>query len=261
MLARHSCNLAFCVLNKKSNVFGKTVKEKKMSNEWIEVDRAGLAKQLSRKGKAWVLYELIQNGLDEDGVTQVDVTLDPAPEHRGYVKVTVEDDAPEGFKDLKHSWLLFGESPKKGDATKRGRFDAGEKFVLSLCKEAKIESVTGTVVFNDAGRKLSKRSVRDAGTAVELLLRCTQQEAKEALEACQGLIVPPSITLTLNGDKISHRVETSAFEAPLPTVLSDEEGNLKRTVRKTKVSLYEVRDERGSHHLRDGHPYLHDGGR
>jgi len=56
-----------------------------MSNEWIEVDRAGLAKQLSRKGKAWVLYELIQNGLDEDGVTQVDVTLDPAPEHRGYV--------------------------------------------------------------------------------------------------------------------------------------------------------------------------------
>ena len=210
--------------------------------EWIEVDRAGLAKQLSRKGKAWVLYELIQNGLDEDGVTQVDVKLDPAPDHRGYVRVTVEDNAPEGFKDLKHSWLLFGESPKKGDATKRGRFDAGEKFVLSLCKEAKIESVTGTVVFNDAGRKLSKRKVREAGTAVELLLRCTQQEAKEALEACKGLIVPPGITLTLNGNKISHRKETSSFEAPLPTVLSDEEGNLKRTVRKTKVDLYEVKE-------------------
>src|SRR5690349_17135775 len=50
----------------------------KMKN-WFEVDRQGLAQILERKGKEFALFELIQNGWDEPGVTKVTVSL----EHRG----------------------------------------------------------------------------------------------------------------------------------------------------------------------------------
>ena len=46
---------------------------------WFEVDKQGLARLLERKGKEFVLFELIQNGCDEAGVTKVSVSL----EHQG----------------------------------------------------------------------------------------------------------------------------------------------------------------------------------
>src|SRR5213076_574706 len=80
-------------------------------NNWFEVDRQGLAQILERKGKEFALFELIQNGWDEPGVTKVTVSL----EHRGRNKamLVVEDDAPEGFKDLSHAFTLFASSSKK----------------------------------------------------------------------------------------------------------------------------------------------------
>jgi len=44
-------------------------------NNWFEVDRQGLAQILERKGKEFALFELIQNGWDEPGVTKVTVSL------------------------------------------------------------------------------------------------------------------------------------------------------------------------------------------
>jgi hypothetical protein len=40
---------------------------------WFEVDRQGLARLLERKGKEFVLYELVQNAWDEPGVRLVTV--------------------------------------------------------------------------------------------------------------------------------------------------------------------------------------------
>ena len=34
--------------------------------QWFDVDKAGLAKLLARKGKEFVLFELVQNAWDED---------------------------------------------------------------------------------------------------------------------------------------------------------------------------------------------------
>ena len=66
---------------------------------WFEIDKQGLAKILERKGKEFVVFELLQNCWDESGVTKVSVTL----EHQGRNKalLVVEDDAPEGFKGPK----------------------------------------------------------------------------------------------------------------------------------------------------------------
>jgi hypothetical protein len=105
---------------------------------WFDVSRSGLAMLLERRGgpgggKVWMLHELISNAWDADQVTRVDVTLEPAS--RVLTRVTVSDDAPDGFADLRHAWTVFAESTRKGDPSKRGRFDLGEKTALALCDE------------------------------------------------------------------------------------------------------------------------------
>lgn len=105
-----------------------------MLKDWFEVSKEGLAKILERKGKEFALFELLQNGWDEPGVTKVSVTL----EYRGRNKalLAVEDDAPEGFKDLSHAFTLFADSTKKSNPEQRGRFNLGEKLVLAICDES-----------------------------------------------------------------------------------------------------------------------------
>src|SRR3990167_2968901 len=117
--------------------------------DWFSVDKTGLAKLLERKGKEFALYELIQNAWDE-AITTVRVDLKRM--HGGFVRLSVEDDNPEGFRDLSHAFTLFAESHKKADATKRGRFNLGEKLVLAICTEAVIRSTKGMVVFDKHGR-------------------------------------------------------------------------------------------------------------
>jgi hypothetical protein len=117
---------------------------------WFEVDRQGLARILERKGKEFVLYELIQNAWDEPGVTKVSVSLG----HRGRNRalLVVEDDAPEGFKDLSHAFTLFADSAKKANPEQRGRFNLGEKLVLAISDEVTIRTTKGGIRFDAEGR-------------------------------------------------------------------------------------------------------------
>src|SRR5438876_6624914 len=95
-------------------------------NNWFEVDKQGLAKLLERKGKEFALFELIQNGWDEPGVTKVSVSLEYVGHNKA--RLVVEDDAPEGFKDLSHAFTLFASSTKTANPEQRGRFNLGEKL-------------------------------------------------------------------------------------------------------------------------------------
>src|SRR4051812_8091337 len=114
--------------------------------QWFDVSKAGLGKQAEEHGKGRLIGELVQNALDEAGVTQIVVTLALVP-GRPLADVTVEDDAPEGFRDLAHAYTLFAESYKRGDPDLRGRFNIGEKLVLAVCESASISTTKGTVVF------------------------------------------------------------------------------------------------------------------
>lgn len=110
--------------------------------DWFTVDKAGLAKLLEKKGKAFALFELIQNAWDTDA-RKVRVKVEPIP-GRPLATLYVEDDHPEGFKNMAHAFTLFAESEKKGDPSKRGRFNLGEKLVLALCERAEIISTKGS---------------------------------------------------------------------------------------------------------------------
>jgi hypothetical protein len=213
---------------------------------WFEVDKDGLAKLVRRKGLAFVLYELVQNAWDTQA-TVVHVTLDAIP-GRAMTLLRVQDNDPDGFKFLSHGYVLFAESIKKGDPEKRGRFNLGEKLVLAACETARLSSTTGTIHFERDGRELKRRETRERmkeGSVFEAEIRMTRAELADILEASK-LLLPP-VTTTINGDTLPTVTRLQTFEAALPTEVADEDGYLKRTVRKTTINLYPARE--GVSHL------------
>src|SRR5947199_7383214 len=96
----------------------------------FDVDKKGLAQLVRRRGGiVHAIEELISNAQDEN-VTRIDITFEHV-EQRTY-RLTVEDDSPDGFKDLAHAYTLFAPSYKKSDPSKRGRFNFGEKWVIAI---------------------------------------------------------------------------------------------------------------------------------
>jgi hypothetical protein len=204
--------------------------------QWFDVDKSGLAKLLERKGKAFAIYELIQNAWDTD-TKRVDVTLERLP-GSPYAKLVVEDDNPQGFTNLTHAFTLFAESERKGDATKRGRFNLGEKLVLAVCRSATIETTTGTVIFNDSGRRQTKRGT-NTGSVFTGEIRMSDAEIAECNDAVMRLIPPAGIETMFNGEALLHREHVADVEAKLPVEIADDEGVLRRSQRLAMIEIYE----------------------
>jgi hypothetical protein len=172
-------------------------------SQWFSVDKKGLAKLMEGRAKSFVLYELIQNAWDEASQL-VSVSVQYVDGHRR-AEIAVEDDNPEGFKDITHAYTLFAESTKKSDAEKRGRFNLGEKLVLAMSQRAWIETTKGIVIFDHAGRQ-TLRGKRAAGSLVKVEILMSKAEMGEILVAARRLIPPPNIKTTINGEILPCRV-------------------------------------------------------
>lgn len=205
---------------------------------WLTVDKDGLAQTLEGRSKAFVIFEAVQNALDEPGVTRIDITLERIP-NSPYVRMVVSDDAPEGWADLTHAYTMFAPSKKKGDAELRGRFNVGEKWILALARRASITTTKGRVVFDEEGRRFNKSFKYDRGSTLEVEVRMTNDEMEEALRMADLIIVPSHITLTVNGLACETDPMLYEVEATLPTIVSDADGVLRKSNRKTKVRVYE----------------------
>jgi len=203
-----------------------------MARNWIDVDLNGLRKLLERRGKEHAIYELVQNAWDEN-VTKVEVTLSRPV--NGHSELVVMDDSPTGWYDLTHAYTMFAESSKKTDPGKRGCFNLGEKLVLALCDEAAITTTTGNVTFDKDGRH-SGRSKRETGSEFRGNLRLKIEEWEQMCASAQKLI--PPVPTVFNGTEIPNRTALKTWTAKLPTVIGDEEGNLRRTERLTTISIY-----------------------
>jgi len=201
---------------------------------WFEIDKKGLAQILARKGKEFAVFELVQNAWDEAGVTQVEVAL--GPDSPRYVKLVVRDNSPNGFSKLTDAYTLFAPSNKKANPEQRGRFNLGEKLVLAISREARIATTTGTVIFNDNGRRMSNQTV--AGSEITAVFRMTQDETTKAANACLRLIPPQHILTSINGSPITAPSRTHSFEASLITEISNLDGELTKATRKTVVEVY-----------------------
>lgn len=207
---------------------------------WFEVDKDGLAQLLERRGKSFAVLELLSNAWDQN-ITRVDVTLTRNGGSRTY-DLIVEDDDPDGFADLAHAFTLFAPSMKKGDAEKRGRFNLGEKLVLAVCEHAEILSTKGGVRFSKTGRE-SLRSKTTSGSRFLAAIRMTAEEYADTVDVVSSVLPPSSCVTTFNGEVIPVRDMIHIFSASLSTEIADDEGNMKPTVRKTSVTLYEPKTD------------------
>lgn len=205
--------------------------------QWFDVDKDGLAKLLERKGKVWAIHELIQNAWDTKA-SRLNVSFERLS-GSSYVEVIVQDNDPHGFLKLEHAFTLFAESDKKGDPSKRGRFNLGEKLVLALCREAVIQSTTGTVTFGAAGRRRSSQKTL-GGSIFRGQMRITKEELEEIKVALNSLIVPEWPETIIDGVQLAPHHMVDQVDCNLPTEISDAEGYLRRTRRQTKIQVYEV---------------------
>jgi len=62
------------------------------------------------------------------------------------------------------------------------------------------------------------------------------------LAAARQLILPSGFVTTINGESLPERPPIHSFEATLPTVIADADGYLRRSARKTTVTVHEVHD-------------------
>lgn len=210
------------------------------NKNWFEVSKEGLKQLLNGRSRTFAIAELLQNAWDQD-ITEVKVEIEKDTKSRAY-RVSVTDDDPDGWQDISDAFTLFKPSNKKADPTKRGRFNLGEKLVLAVCKEAKIVSVNHAVLFNKNGRRLLKERV-SKGSTFSGLLSLNKGEIKKFKKYVQTFLVPTNINtyvkilgedLVLDPHDLIHE-----FDIQLPTVVSDAEGNMKRTTRQTVVQLFE----------------------
>jgi Histidine kinase-, DNA gyrase B-, and HSP90-like ATPase len=207
-----------------------------VASSWLEVDIIGLRRTLERKGKAWAIFELVQNSWDTDA-TQVEVTL-TKPNKNGMSTLTCRDNAPDGYRDLSEAHTLFGSSSKKADPTKRGRFNAGEKFVLVMCESAKVTSTTGQIAFLTNGKRKENSDIRtEAGTIFEGILEMTEEEWDEVGRQVQ-LLFPPIPTF-YNSAPVPQRNPLKVFEETLPTEVANDRGVLTPRKRRAEVRVYQ----------------------
>ncbi len=214
-------------------------REHPMTKQWFDVDKTGLGKQAEQHGKGRLVGELVQNALDEAGVTQIGVTLTLVP-GRPLADLTVEDDSPEGFRDLAHAYTLFAESYKRTNPEQRGQYNFGEKLVLAVCEQASISTTKGTVIFTDRGREEKPRQKREKGSVFQGRIKMTREEYPEVCDYLRSLLLPDNVVVTFNGDRLLPRMPIHIFEASLETPVADEGGVMRLRVRKTQVGIYEA---------------------
>lgn len=206
--------------------------------DWFTAHKDGLRqiheRLVERRGFGIIGGELYQNVMDTDA-TKCVFTITKVP-GKPRVRIEVEDDG-HGFHDLTHAWTMYAPSEKKADPGKAGRFNMGEKAVLSFAHEATVHTTSGMVVFDSSGRHEHPRRKRDRGTLFTAELACNQERYEQLVGYLRRIIVRPGLTLIVNGEELPHREPIHVFEQPLTTEIGDD---LRRSVRKTEVQLFDV---------------------
>lgn len=205
----------------------------------FQVDSNGFRKRVAWRGAFGAISELISNALDEQ-ITRCAVAFERIEGTR--YRVAVEDDSPDGFRNLEESYVLYADSYKANNPELRGRFNVGEKVAIALCREARITSTTGTVIFDERDTRRSPKR-REAGTMFEGVITCTREQYADACQRIMQIIPPDGISLTLNGVSIERPAKLATVEATLPTIVTNAEGELVRSERKTTIDVYRRRPE------------------
>ena len=161
----------------------------------FEVDTEGMRQLNQNRRPHELIKELIQNVFDEDEATSCAVEIKSTMEG---VTITVTDDGA-GFRDIKDAYTIMGETEKRRDPTKRGRFNLGEKEVVSVAIEATIKTVGHTIHFPKSGGRTITANRRRRGTQIQALMPWDTAEAAELADRLTHFRAPQHITFSING--------------------------------------------------------------
>ena len=172
------------------------------------VSESGM-RELNADREPWDLVkELIQNAWDEAPfASECRVSVVPQPDGNTTM-VTVCDDGP-GFSDIADAYTLMGHTGKRLQPTKRGRFNVGEKDVISVAIEAEVETVKHTVKFPRTGSRELTSNSRAKGTVVRILMPWNEKQSGELVKMLQRFRPPINCKLFVNDREIPHRPSQS----------------------------------------------------
>jgi len=199
----------------------------KAQTGWFEVDRDGLRDLVAGRDYGFVANELLQNAFDEE-VSHVAIAVSEI--ERGKIFVVVTDNSAAGFSRLDHAWTLFAPSKKKSDATKRGRFNLGEKYVLAIATSAVIETTTGRVSFSETGRRsFYPEKKTTSGSIVSVEIPVTPEQREEIVAAIRRILVPENVRLVFDNARegttiVPGRKPIATATKTLSTVLAGADG-------------------------------------
>ena len=211
-----------------------------MREERFAVSAEGL-RQLHAAREPWTLVkELIQNAWDEaPHATRCDVRIADGPD--GGTVVGVEDDGP-AFANISDAWTLMAETRKRGEPTKRGRFNLGEKEIIAVALSASIETAGTTVSFPAEGGRKTSANKRKRGTLVTVTMPWTAEQAKE-LRAQLQRFRPTECGLSIDGCEIARRTPLGTRETTLRTLIQHGPGQpMTDTKRRTRIDILERAD-------------------
>ena len=206
-------------------------------NNWFEIDKKGLQQVQSEKDKFFIIKELVSNSFDEV-ITLCKLDIGKTTSYKSYIDCM--DNSIDGFKDLKDSYTMFAPSYKKGIVEKRGRFNVGEKFALAMFDFANIKSTTGSVIFSKDGSRNKTKAKTELGTIFSGELKLTYEEIDDLTQKAKMIIPPIGVEYLVNGNLVSRPEIYKFFTETLPTVVSDDEGNLVRSSRNTNIELFKT---------------------
>lgn len=216
----------------------------------FEVDVAGLAELEGGENAHRLAFEPVANVFDEfRGYSGEDrkkpsycaVTVAHSLNPRG-VYLTVADDGP-GFANERDIWTFFGTTGKRSETGVSGRFNAGEKQLIALAREATIKTNSTTVEFKDGKRDVTRhRSAVVEGTIIQALLPWSVEDSNTVRESLKRVIPPDYLIYSVDGDVIQRPVPNCTVAVSLPTVILLD-GVLRDTIRKTTVNVLFVESE------------------
>jgi len=209
-----------------------------MAKARFEVSTEGM-KELQSGREPWQLAkELIANAWDES-TTKCEVIIKSLAPRKALL--SVYDDG-EGFTKIEDAWTLMGRTPKRANPNVRGRFNIGEKEILSVAIDAAIYTSGKIISFpKSGGRQVRTNGKSLKGTRIDCHLPWGNRQVETVEAKLKQLLTPKGIEYSINGEVIPYREPEDTTEATLETVIQKSAFEpMTSTYRRTQIELYKA---------------------